>query len=127
MGDELRALRTEIERQCDIGAGTFTIDDGYGQSGLWQVNADLDPNGLKNALATRPAERDAEGWLPIESAPKDGTAVLLWDGFYVFQGFWNGAWETMGMSSRPWVKAWMPLPAPPLPTSAQDSAEEPQP
>lgn len=45
------ALRTELERQCAIGAGTFTIDDGFAQSGLWQVNADLGSASLIAALA----------------------------------------------------------------------------
>jgi len=49
---ELRvALRSELERQCSIGAGTFVIDDGFAQSGLWQVNADLDSGSLIAALA----------------------------------------------------------------------------
>jgi len=43
-------LRTELERQCAIGAGTFTVDDGFAQSGLWQVNADLDSGSLIAAL-----------------------------------------------------------------------------
>jgi len=44
-------LRIELERQCALGAGTFTIDDGFAQSGLWQVSADFDSGSLIAALA----------------------------------------------------------------------------
>lgn len=54
VADVTAALRAEIERQCGIGAGTFVVDDGRDQSGLWQINADLDPYGLSDALSTRP-------------------------------------------------------------------------
>lgn len=52
MGDKHTAkLRAEIERQCSIGAGTIKIDEGYLEAtGLWMVNADLDPRGLARAL-----------------------------------------------------------------------------
>jgi hypothetical protein len=39
-------------------------------------------------LFTHPAPVQ-EGWLPIESAPKDGTTVLLAQGDYVDVGFWH--------------------------------------
>ncbi len=45
-----QVLRSELERQCAIGAGTFTVDDGFAQSGLWQVSADLDSGSLIAAL-----------------------------------------------------------------------------
>ena len=55
------------------------------------------------------------GWQPIETAPKDGTRLLLWDTFSVFEGLYNGSagWATIGLSSRPWVSCWQPLPEPP--------------
>lgn len=102
--------------------------------------------------ATRPAERDAEGWLPIESAPYS-KIVQIRVGRMIFEASlerdasmtedeqscdqwhaahegehppcWSGGacWssnEDEAMSLQP--EAWRPLP-----TSAQDSAEEPQP
>jgi len=52
-------------------------------------------------------------WQPIESAPKDGTRILMWDTFSVFEGLWNGSWQTASLSTRAWVSHWMPLPPPP--------------
>jgi hypothetical protein len=61
-------------------------------------------------------------WQPIVTAPKDGQAILLWDGFSVFEGFNNWShdaagrhdcWSTAALSPRPHTKAWMPLPEAP--------------
>lgn len=70
-------------------------------------------------------------WLPIETAPKDGTPVLLYYDGVVTQGAWNAEdyarrWEAVtleqhgcgccaGTDDPP--KHWMPLPAPPSPES----------
>ena len=52
----------------------------------------------------------ADLWHPIETAPKDGSAILLWDGFSVFEGLWNGQWCNASLRPRPWSKEWQPLP-----------------
>lgn len=61
-------------------------------------------------------------WQPIETAPKDGEVLILWDGFAVFMGFNNWShdgkhrhdnWSTTCLHPRPHTRAWMPLPAPP--------------
>lgn len=62
---------------------------------------------------------DEREWRTIDSAPKTGERVLLWDGFHVFEGFWNGMPEQgcfctyESCSVRPHTKMWMPLPSPP--------------
>lgn len=83
-----------------------------------------------------------EGWLPIETAPKDRVPIDVWcrNGERVPNAQWMGnAWREWGMNgfeSMEWVKLeyepthWMPLPAPPSdaptpldPETAADNAE----
>jgi hypothetical protein len=55
-----------------------------------------------------------DGWnFDMDQAPKDASPLLLWDGFSVFEGLWNGQWCAASLSPRPWTKAWRLLPAPP--------------
>lgn len=72
-------------------------------------------------------------WQPIETAPKDGTKVMLWDGDEISAGFWSTSlWVTFGnpnikggwviyeaRSDTQEIRAthWMPLPQPPTPES----------
>lgn len=71
-------------------------------------------------------ERDAQivAWLPIETAPKDGTLVLLWQkghpqfvGEYVIDRWWTEAeWANDCERLRPPEcdpTHWQPLPPPP--------------
>jgi hypothetical protein len=77
--------------------------------------------------ASSPPER-SEGWQPIETAPKDGTAVLGYvpgrQGFFSRQDVAVVAWiETrwQSVNSGHWLTSdvthWMPLPAPPEPSN----------
>lgn len=68
---------------------------------------------------------DANGWMPIESAPKDGTRVLIWQGEAYVAWFereyaWvshGGAWISERYRSDTYEYApthWQPLPKPPV-------------
>lgn len=73
-------------------------------------------------------------WQPIESAPRDGTWIVLTDGTSVSTGYWGGtcfgggpmAWlvyghrsdyEEVDLDGTP--THWQPLPAPPDPTGGK--------
>lgn len=62
------------------------------------------------------------GWRAIETAPKDGRYVLLYDaqraGEYLMAQWFHGAWwgrRTLSGKAITWTDAthWMPLPEPP--------------
>jgi hypothetical protein len=57
-------------------------------------------------------------WQPIETAPKDGTDLLLWWPYWSkipVHGYWSlGEWASLSaISEGDGPTHWMPLPAPP--------------
>ncbi len=70
-----------------------------------------------------PAEPKFGEWLPIESAPKDGTEILTFPHYYVTHWLgglqtWRGHYNstTEGFDRVSWkITHWMPLPPPPEP------------
>lgn len=66
--------------------------------------------------------RKASGWLPIESAPKDGKEFLVtfpWQGNVTIIANWNTVhkhWQTKGKPTGLAGGFWQPLPAPPVHT-----------
>lgn len=61
----------------------------------------------------RPAAADENGWMPIESAPRDGTRVLTFDpGFIGIHLDWFDRQDAVsGWLGEP--THWRPLPPPP--------------
>ena len=77
---------------------------------------------IRAALTAAPTPAPGNGWLPIESAPKDGTHVLVCvAGLARSVGeayWWEGAWrcwdgENHRRTYMVEVDRWQPLPAPP--------------
>jgi hypothetical protein len=54
-------------------------------------------------------------WKSIETAPRNGSDMLLWDGTLIRLGFWDGnrfsIWP--GRAECKFPTHWMPLPEPP--------------
>jgi hypothetical protein len=77
---------------------------------------------LLDDVAAALAGARAPEWRPIETAPRDGTRILIRSGCYVCQGFWDREAQEQGgqcwrEDNPDWERAepsdWMPLPDPP--------------
>lgn len=64
-------------------------------------------------------EQNMSDWQPIETAPRDGTWLLLTGEGHVGAGLWLfGEWRDLGDigwggMTEPTITHWMPLPEPP--------------
>lgn len=86
-----------------------------GESDMWRIT--------EAALRSLADQLDAATkWRPIETAPRDGTSVLLWDKTYdsVVQARWDeryGKWlgdhDDLEGELESWLTCWLPLPPPP--------------
>ena len=95
----------------------------------------VDGKGLRNIplYTTPPKLKPLTGWQPIETAPRDGTEILMTNGVNVSSGQWfseyggtydqegapNGdgcddGWSDWSGGMQPDPTHWMPLPPPPI-------------
>ena len=95
----------------------------------------VDGKGLRNIplYTTPPKLKPLTGWQPIETAPRDGTEILMTNGVNVSSGQWfseyggtydqegapNGdgcddGWSDWSGGMQPDPTHWMPLPSPPI-------------
>lgn len=88
--------------------------------------ADANPNVMFGARAVADMLREATGWQPIETAPRDGTMVLIYTtrrvgvkaqrivGPHVRQAYFAyGLWQMGDFSTCELPTHWMPLPPAP--------------
>lgn len=76
-------------------------------------------------------QRQQEGWRPIETAPRDGTMILVHGGIAHWRernNHWEGPSGWYSLTGFDWpgrpiqwdVRHWMPFPAPPLPVESRE-------
>ena len=121
----LRALAGDgydlYQEQVDaLLAGADALDE---IAGLRAATLNEAKDAIIAAVRAEALERQVQGWQPIETAPKDGTLVLMWFGT-AYVGMWNGslkhgAWEINclccnGIQDRPEPTHWQPLPPAPV-------------
>ena len=80
------------------------------------------PSTDSDAKLTRDRSLDVLGWQPIETAPKDGTQILLWErqSRGPFMGWWHDGWPSLESywtdeaETEPDPTHWMELPERPV-------------
>lgn len=70
------------------------------------------------AVTPQQAASVPDGWQPIETAPKDGTNILVFEYDHITTACWYGGWRlvvtgTHSEDSDCYPSHWMPLPAAP--------------
>lgn len=131
---------TEIdEKALEAAARVEAGYDGNDWVGMSRVARERYMDRLRAAILAYEAAK-GDGWLPIESAPKERAGwktqiIQLWDGSRVRQGYWEDNryakkprpfWAYVGSvgrtddrSSQP--TRWRHLPSPPLPSPPEPS------
>ena len=104
-----------IERKLTGGAGRAMSD----HETWWEWMHDNMPDSVPNAKDMSQFSWDASRkatWLPIESAPKDGTEIILCEGAAApYCGEWkHEEWADRDGSDYRIPTHWQPLPAPPV-------------
>jgi hypothetical protein len=68
---------------------------------------------LTKAAAISAWNRRADDWQPIETAPRDGTEVMLWDGYWRVPMYWSSKaeeWTDGDIIIPSEYTYWRPLP-----------------
>lgn len=109
-----------------VGINVFSLPKEFNVSRFTDADADFiaaAPRIIRELLAALPVQRGPDlTWQPIATAPKDGTAILLWKANRaIVEGWWsNGGSFAMPHWSTP-TNLWQPthwMPKPPAPDAA---------
>lgn len=142
-------VREQRERELpdtDLGPwradGKFIYSANFDHDAMLTVSGDFNSESVRDDFAAKIADRlnapptdtiaayiAAQGWQPIETAPRDGTAVLLASSAGAWFGTWKPVYQSGYMPLNPWFSLmlnhdhlhrpsglpthWMPLPEPP--------------
>lgn len=106
-------------------------------AGVMSFHGDELANACITAYLSAVSPPDNGGWRPIETAPKDGTRIDLWQhGHWITDAFWDkgeGWWcvdsrysdgEPCLLAISPDPTHWRPLPAPPATPHNEGSAKQ---
>lgn len=95
-------------------------DDCYAALGeAYDKYGDADHNYYQRDIAEAAWNARASDWQPIETAPRDGSRLWLYEPSYGYEGWWHEDWprgEAYWMDDRdsePEPTHWRPLPDPP--------------
>ena len=94
--------------------------DAHGFSAVARGELPLVPRNLLKALvdAAVLAERELSAWQPIETAPRDGTEILAWDGIGMkFAWRYEDRWIYDIEMESPYLTLWHPTHWQPLPST----------
>lgn len=109
--DALRDMVKRMERELQACQAVIHLAVGFDPAYVNDAQAVLKD---ARALLASPA---AVGWLPIETAPKDGARILLFLpnqlGDSVWTGLWAEGWHVSYGKAEREPTHWMPLPSPP--------------
>ena len=111
--EQLAAYEAQpVVQICQLTPGKWThlIERPHSTANLDAIKQEVRDKALEDAAEYEEVSR----WRPIETAPKDGTDLLLWCGWCII-GFRdeNGFWTEDGTQSIQMVTHWIPSPPPP--------------
>lgn len=117
--DEMRRAEEIFERDADRLRRCYSDADGNWLVFYGNFPGKEDYDEYRTLARLLREEADLQGWQPIETAPRDGTEVLLLRQDDGAQYISDGIWLSTGMGRWIWAHGrrqpnyWRPLPPPP--------------
>jgi hypothetical protein len=91
------------------------------QTGMyWTLKTEADVSNITDLVTIAYTAGQSNNWQPIETVPKDGDYILVWNSYGVTMVYWDSEWESWIIDSNCPIGLkgtepthWMPLPEPP--------------